>query len=77
MQKEVPVVQSMVLLVLVGVVVGQRNQRTIKGWWTTWRTKPKRPWSLRPRTPVLAEMHIRADFTEKTMTDEQSDPHKC
>ena len=51
MQEEALVAQSMVILVLVGMVVWQRYQRRIKGWWTTWRPKPKRSWTLQARTP--------------------------
>ncbi len=51
MQKEALVAQSGVILVLVGMVVWQRYQRTLKKWWQAWRAKPKRPWTLQPRTP--------------------------
>jgi transposase-like protein len=51
MQKVALVIESVMILVLLGMVVWHRYQRTFKRWWKTWRAKPKRPWSLRPRTP--------------------------
>jgi hypothetical protein len=43
MQKEALVAQSMVMLVMVGMMVWQRYRRTFKKWWQAWRAKPKRP----------------------------------
>jgi hypothetical protein len=51
MQKEALVAQSMVMLVMVGMMVWQRYRRTIKKWWQAWRAKPKRPWTLHAREP--------------------------
>ncbi len=51
MQKAALLIESIMILVLVGMVVWQRYQRTLKRWWKAWRAKPKRPWSLQPRTP--------------------------
>jgi transposase-like protein/IS1 family transposase len=51
MQKEVLVAQSMMILVLMGVVVWQRYRRTLKKWWQAWRAKSKRRWSLHAREP--------------------------
>ena len=44
MQKVAVVAQSMVILVLLGVVMWQRHQLTLKEWWQTWRAKLKRLW---------------------------------
>jgi IS1 family transposase len=51
MQKVALLIESIIILVLWGMAVWQRYQRTVKRWWQTWRAKPKRPWRLRPRTP--------------------------
>ncbi len=51
MQKEALVAQSVVTLVLLGMVMWQRYQRILKKWWQAWRAKPKRLWTLQPRTP--------------------------
>jgi hypothetical protein len=50
-QKVALLIDRVVILVLLGMVVWHRYQRTLKRWWKNWRAKPKRPWSLRPRTP--------------------------
>jgi hypothetical protein len=50
-QKAALLIESIMILVLLAMVVWHRYQRTLKRWWKTWRAKPKRPWSLRPRTP--------------------------
>jgi hypothetical protein len=50
-QKAALLIESVMMVVLLSMVVWQRYQRTLKRWWTNWRAKPKRPWSLRPRTP--------------------------
>jgi transposase-like protein/IS1 family transposase len=52
MQEEALVAQSMVILVLAGIVVWQRYRRTFKKWWQAWRAKPKRSWTLQARTPA-------------------------
>jgi hypothetical protein len=51
MPKEALVAQSVVTLVLLGMVVWQRYQRALKKWWQAWRAKPKRHWTLRDREP--------------------------
>jgi hypothetical protein len=51
MQKEALVAQSMVILVLLGMVVWQRYHRTLKQGWQAWRAKPKRAWTPRDREP--------------------------
>jgi transposase-like protein/IS1 family transposase len=51
MQKVALLVESGLILVLVGMVLWQRYQRTLNTWWKNWRAKPKRPWTMRPRTP--------------------------
>jgi hypothetical protein len=51
MQKGALLVESGLILVVVGMVLWQRYQRTLKTWWKNWRAKPKRPWTLQPRTP--------------------------
>jgi len=50
-QKAALLSESITILVLLGMVVWHRYQRTLKRWWKNWRAKPKRAWSLRPRTP--------------------------
>jgi hypothetical protein len=49
-QKVGLLVESIMMPVLVGMVLWQQYQRTFKRWWINWRAKPKRPWSLQPRT---------------------------
>ena len=51
MQTEALIVESVLLIGLMGWVIWERRQRDLKRWWKTWRAKPKRPWTLRPRTP--------------------------
>jgi hypothetical protein len=51
MQKEALAAQSVVILVLLGMVVWQRYHRTVKKWWQAGRAKPKRAWTLRDREP--------------------------
>jgi hypothetical protein len=51
MQKEALAAQSVVILVLLGMVLWQRYQRSLKKGWQVWRAKPKRPWTLRDREP--------------------------
>ena len=41
-------IESIVILVLVGMLVWQWYQRPLKRWWKEWQAKPKRPWNLRP-----------------------------
>jgi hypothetical protein len=50
-QKVALLMESIMLWVLLGMLIWQRYQRTLKTWWKNWRAKPKRPWSLQPRTP--------------------------
>jgi hypothetical protein len=51
MQKAALVVESLVMVAVLGVVLGQRYQRPLKRWWRNWRARPKRVWHLQPRTP--------------------------
>jgi hypothetical protein len=51
MQKEALLAESVVILWLLGLVLWQRYQRTLKKWWKTWWAKPKRAWTLQPRPP--------------------------
>ena len=51
MQKEALLAESVVILLLLGLVLWQRYQRTLKKWWKTWWAKPKRAWTLQPRPP--------------------------
>jgi hypothetical protein len=51
MQKEVLIAESLLIVGLVGLVIWQRRKRELKRWWQAWRAKPKRKWTLRPRTP--------------------------
>ncbi len=51
MQKEALLAENVVILVLLGMVVWQHYQRTLKKWWQAWRAKPKRSWTLRDREP--------------------------
>jgi hypothetical protein len=50
-QKAALLIESIIILVLMSVVVWHGYQRPLKRWWQSGRAKPKRPWSLRPRTP--------------------------
>jgi len=51
MQTEALIVESILLIWFVGWVIWERRKRDLKRWWKTWRAQPKRPWTLRPRTP--------------------------
>jgi hypothetical protein len=48
-QERALLIESIIIVVLWGVVVWHRYQRTFKRWWKNWRARPKRPWNLRPR----------------------------
>jgi IS1 family transposase/transposase-like protein len=50
-QQAVLLVESMVILVLTGMVVWQQYRRVFKRWWKARQAKPKRIWRMRPRTP--------------------------
>jgi hypothetical protein len=50
-QKEALIAESVLLIGLMGLVLWQRRKRELKRWWQAWRAKPKRPWTLRQRTP--------------------------
>ena len=52
MQKVTMWVESMVILALLSIVLWQRYQGILKGWWKQWRAKPKRRWTRQPRTPA-------------------------
>jgi hypothetical protein len=43
-QKAVLLVESILIVVLVGLVLWQRYQRVFKRWWKARRAKPKRTW---------------------------------
>ena len=51
MQKVALLIESLLILMLLSIVVWQQYQRPLKRWWKNWRTKPRRAWNLRPRTP--------------------------
>jgi hypothetical protein len=51
MPKEALVAQTVVILVLLGMVVWQRHRRTLKQWWQARRAKPNRAWRPRDREP--------------------------
>jgi hypothetical protein len=50
-QKATLWVESILILVLLSSVLWQRYQHFLKAWWKNWRAKPKRPWTMQPRTP--------------------------
>jgi transposase-like protein len=51
MQKEALLAEGGVMLLLIGMVLWQRYQRTVHTGWKAWRAKPKRQWMLRDREP--------------------------
>jgi hypothetical protein len=51
MQKAVILMESIVVLLMMGIALWERNKRTIKGWWKAWRAKLKQERHLRARTP--------------------------
>jgi IS1 family transposase len=51
MQEEALIAESLLIVWLIGWVSWQRRKRELKRWWKAWRAKPKRKWTLRPRTP--------------------------
>jgi IS1 family transposase len=51
MQKIVLILESVVVLILIGLLIWARHKRALKRWWQEKRKKPKRVWNLRPRTP--------------------------
>ena len=51
MQKEALIAESMLVIGLLGLVIWQQRKRELKRWWQAWWAKPKRKWTLRPRTP--------------------------
>jgi hypothetical protein len=50
-QKATLLVESILILVRLSIVLWERCQRSLKRWWKARRAKPKRRWTMQPRTP--------------------------